>query len=100
MIRYVDGIGVHRDLHTKKKTFKRRTDLDERYRQNESMKCFFEKEDEKCMCYRCRTEKWPGLYAAWELTESKVELVKSIAPSRRQEWAEDRVIGEHLFAKQ
>ena len=35
MVRYADVIGVHRDLHTracKKKTLKRRIDLDERYR--------------------------------------------------------------------
>ena len=43
-------------MHTrgcKIKTFKRRIDLDERYRQNESMKCPFEKEDDKYVCYRC-----------------------------------------------
>ena len=31
-------------------------------------------------------------------TESQVELVKSIEPSQRREWAKNHVIGEHLFA--
>ena len=85
MVRYADGIGVHRDLHTrgcKIKTFKRRIDLDERYRQDESMKCPFKQEDDKCVCYRCRTEKWPGLYATRALTESQAELIKSIEPTK------------------
>ena len=62
------------------------------------MKCPFEQEDDKCVCYHCRTEKWPGLYAAWALAESQVELVKSIEPRQRQEWAENHVIGENLIA--
>ena len=60
MVWYADGIGVHRDLHTRWceiKTFKRRIDLNEKYRQDESMKCPFEERDDKCVCYRCRTEK-------------------------------------------
>ena len=64
------------------------------------MMCPFEREDDKCVCYRCRMEKWPRLYAIWALTESQVELpvIKSIEPSQRREWAENHVIGEHLFA--
>ena len=62
------------------------------------MKCPFKKEDDKCVSYRCRTEKWPRLYAAWALTESHVELVESIDPSQCRGWAESHVIGEHLFA--
>ena len=101
MIQYEDGIKAHRDLHTrgcKIKTFRRRIDLDERYRQDEGMKCPFRQEDDECVCYRCRTEKWPGLYATWALTESQEEHVKSIEPSQRREWAKNHVIGEHLFA--
>ena len=101
MVRYANGIGVHRDLHKrgcKMKTFKWRIDLDEKYRQDESLKCPFEERDDKCVCYRCRTEKWPGLYAGWALTESQVEMIKSIEPSQRRGWAENHVIGEHLFA--
>ena len=101
MVQYADGVGVPRDLHTrgcKIKTLRRRIDLDERYRQNQSMKCPFKQEDDKCVCYRCRTEKWPELYAKWALTESQVELIKSIEPSQRRERAENHIIGEHLFA--
>ena len=101
MVQYDDEIVAHRDLHTrgcKIKTFKRRIDLDERYRQDESMKCPFRQEDDECVCYRCRTEKWPGLYAAWALTGSQEEQIKSIKPGQRREWAENHVIGEHLFA--
>ena len=69
-----------------------------KYRQTESTKYPFKQEDDKCVCYRCRTEKWPGLYAKWAWTESQVGLIKSIEPSQRREWAENHVIGEHLFA--
>ena len=101
MVKYKDGIETHRDLHMmgyKIKTFKRRIDLDERYRQDESMKCPFRQEGDKWICRRCRTEKWPGLYAAWTLTESREEQIKSIEPGQRREWAENHVLGEHLFA--
>ena len=59
MARYTDGIGAYRGLHTrgcKINTFKRRTDLDERYRQGESVKYPFKQKGDKCVCYRCRTE--------------------------------------------
>ena len=49
MVQYDDGTVTHRDLHTrgcKIKTFKRRINLDERYRQDESMKCPFRQEDD------------------------------------------------------
>ena len=53
MVQYADGIRVHRDLHTsgcKIKASKRRIDLDERYRQNESTKCPFKQKDDKFIC--------------------------------------------------
>ena len=73
-------------------------DIDERYRQAKSMKCPFKQGDDKCICYRCRTGKWPGLYVAWVLTESQAGLIESNEPNQRREWAENHVIGEHFFA--
>ena len=66
MVQYPDGIAIHDDLHMRGrriKVFKRRIDLDEKYRQDECMECPFLQRDNKCVCYRCRTEKWPRLYA-------------------------------------
>ena len=101
MVKYGGGIGVHADLHTRGcriKVFKRRIDLDERYKQDPFLKCPFGQKDDECVCYRCREEKWPGLYGLWELTDSQIEEIESISPSQRREWAENHVIGEHLFA--
>jgi hypothetical protein len=100
-VKYGDGIRVHADLHTRGcriKVFKRRIDLDERYKQDPFLKCPFGQKDDECVCYRCREEKWPRLYGLWELTDSQIEEIESISPSQRREWAKNHVIGEHLFA--
>ena len=78
MVQYEDKIETHRDLHTrgcKIQTSKRRIDLDERYRQDEGMKCTFRQEDDKCVCYRCRTEKCTEKFCSF-LPETLVVLVK------------------------
>ena len=87
MVRYEgkvkDSIGVHADLHTRGcriKVFKRRIDLDERYKQDPSLKCPFGQKDDECVCYRCREAKWSGLYGLWELTDSQIEEIESISP--------------------
>ena len=66
MVQYPDVIGIHDDLHTRGcriTKFKRRIDLDEKCRQDECIVCPFLQHDDECVCYRCRTEKWPRLYA-------------------------------------
>ena len=47
----------------------------------------------------CNTEKWPGRYSSWNLSEAQISEAKSIEPEKRKEWVEIHVIGEHLLAK-
>ena len=102
LVQYSDGVGEHDDLHSRGcrvKVFRRRVDMDALYDSTPWMRCPFDENDEACICRRCSTEKWPGRYSSWNLSEEQISEAKSIEPEKRKEWVEIHVIGEHLFAE-
>ena len=71
-VKYADGIVAHDNLHTvgcRIRKFKRKIDMDELYKASPWMKCPFEGGDEGCVCWPCRTGKWPRRYEEGNLSQ-------------------------------
>ena len=88
LVQYSDGVGEHDDLHSRGcrvKVFRRRVDMDELCDSTPWLLCPFGGSDEACTCRRCSTEKWPGRYSSWNLSEEQISEAKSIEQNKTRE---------------
>ena len=94
LIKYYSGtkresVGAYDDLHKrgcKVRESRRPVNVDDLYGRNPWMQCPFRGEDSSCLCWRCRTEKWPRLYKEWSLSDELTEEAEKVTPKDREAW--------------
>lgn len=97
LVQYAGGIGAHDHLHTvgcRIRTFRRKVDMDAMYQNSPWKGCPFKGKDEACICWPCRTEKWPRRYREGNLSTQQIKELELLKPEGR-----DRVIKKYLSEK-